>query len=103
MIRKKIGVDIVRSHLKGNHFFVDQILNLVFEVDLILSIMSNVVGVIHISLIGSVEFVTRIHRLGPHQVNVSSRKQSLVQIYSAFSKRGNVFGGFFSNIGRGGS
>ena len=46
MIQQRIGVDIVRDRLKRNHVLVDQILNLVFEVDTILSIMSNAVGVI---------------------------------------------------------
>ena len=100
MIWQRISVDIGCDCLNKNHFLVDQILNLVLEVDFtILSIMSNAVGVIRTPLIGSVEFGTSIHRLGPYWVNVSSYSQSLLQICSTFSKRGKVSGGILLESG----
>ena len=55
MIRQQIRVDVRRRRLKGDHFLVNQILDLVLEVDAVFSIMSNTIGVIHTPLIGPVE------------------------------------------------
>ena len=56
MIRQRVGVDIRRSCLKRDHLLVDQILNLVLEVDTVLSIMPNTVGMISTPLIWPIEF-----------------------------------------------
>ena len=101
MIRQRISVDIRHDCLKRNHFFVDQILNLVLEVDIILNIMSNAVRVILTPLIGFEEFGTSIHRLGPHGVNISSRSQSLVQLCSAFRECSEVPGRLLLEFGWG--
>ena len=61
MIWQRISVDIGLGCLKRHHFLVDQILNIVFEIDTTLSIMSNVFGVISTPLVGFVEFGTSIH------------------------------------------
>ena len=73
MIRQWIRVDIRRRGLKGDHFLVNQILDLVLEVDAVFSIMSNTVGMISTSLLRSVESGIDIHGLRPHRVDVSGR------------------------------
>ena len=83
-------VTLGRSCLKRKHFLADQILNLVFEFDKILTIMLNTVGVIRTPLIRSVKFGTSIRQLGPHQMDVSSHSQLLVQLFLAFRERGKV-------------
>ena len=78
--------------LARNHLLVDQILNLVLEVDAVLGIMSNIVGVIHTPLIEPIEFGTSIHRLGPYRMDISCHSKSLVQLYSAFNECGKIPG-----------
>ena len=73
MIWQRIRVDVRRRRLKGDHFLVNQILDLVLEVDAVFSIMSNTVGMISTSLLQSVESGVDIHGLGPHRVDVSGR------------------------------
>ena len=73
MIRQRICIDVRLRRLKGDHFLVDQILDLVLKIDTVFSIMSNTVGMIITSLLRSVESGIDIHGLGPHRVDVSSR------------------------------
>ena len=73
MIWQRVRVDVWRSRLKGDHFLVNQILDLVLDVDAVFSIMSNTVGMISTSLLRSVESGIDIHGLGPHMVDVSGR------------------------------
>ena len=74
MIRQWIGIDVRLHRLKGDHFLVDQILDLVLKIDIVLSVMSNAVGMISTSLLRFVEFGVNIHGLGPHRVDVSGRE-----------------------------
>ena len=73
MIRQRIGIDVRRRRLEGDHFLVNQILDLVLKIDTVFSVMSNAVGMTNTSLLWFVESRVDIHRLGPHRVDVSSR------------------------------
>ena len=73
MIWQQIRVDIWRRRLKGDHFLVNQILDIMLEIDTVFCIMSNSVGMINTSLLRSVESGIDIHGLGPHRVDVSGR------------------------------
>ena len=73
MIWQWIRVDIWRCRLKGDHFLVNQVLDLVLEIDTVFYIMSNTVGMISTSLLQSVESGIDIHGLGAHRVDVSGR------------------------------
>ena len=74
MIQQRIRVDVRRCRLEGDHFLVDQILDLVLKIDTVFSVMSNIVGMISTSLFRFVESRVDIHGLGPHRVDVSGRK-----------------------------
>ena len=93
MIWQQIRVDIWRRRLKGDHFLVNQVLDLVLEIDTVFCIMSNSVGMISTSLLRSVESGIDIHGLGPNGVDVSGRRQSFEQLGSAFSQHGEASGG----------
>ena len=71
MIRQRIDIDVRRRRLEGDHFLVDQILDLVLKIDTVFSIMSNTVGMISKYLLRFVESGFNIHGLGPHRVDVS--------------------------------
>ena len=73
MIRQHIRVDVRRCRLEGDHFLVDQILDLVLKIDTVFSVMSNTVGIISTSLLRFVESGVNIHGLGPHKMDVSGR------------------------------
>ena len=55
MIWQRITVDIGRDRLKRDHVLIDQVLDFMFQVDTVLGIMSNTVGVIRAPLIRSVK------------------------------------------------
>ena len=73
MIRQRICIDVRLRRLKGDHFLVDQILDLVLKSNTVFSVMSNTVGMIRTSLLRFVELRVDIHGLGPHRVDVSGR------------------------------
>ena len=73
MIWQWVRVDVWCRRLKGNHFLVNQVLDLVLEIDTVFCIMSNTVGMISTSLLQSVESGIDIHGLGAHRVDVSGR------------------------------
>ena len=85
MIRQRVGVEIWCRWLERDYLLVNQVLNFVLEVDTILSIMPNIVGMLSTYLIKFVEFLIYIHEFGPHMVDVSGCSQSLVQLCSSFS------------------
>ena len=73
MIWERVGVDIWCRWLDKDYLLVNQILNFVLDVDRILSIMPNTVGMISTYLIWPIEFRIEIHGFGPHWVDISGR------------------------------
>ena len=100
MIWQRIRVDVWHRKLKGDHFLVNQVLDLVLEIDTVFCIMSNTVGMISTSLLRFVEFGVEIHGLGPHRVDYPAT-DNLLNSLVLFSASAVMFlEGFFSNLGR---
>ena len=73
MIRQRICIDVRCRRLEGDHFLVDQILDLVLKIDIVFCVMSNTFGMLSTSLLRFVELRVDIHGLGPYRVDVSGR------------------------------
>ena len=66
----------------------------VVEVNTILIIISNSIGVICTLLIKCVKSRASFHLLGPHRINITCCSQSVVQLCSAFYKQSKNSGRF---------